>query len=163
MSMIGHRITAVVMAGVLCIGLSRSGTAQMADTVDAVSIETVQVTVYRVKEPAKVPLAKSETKGRAPSKDASWIPGFWNMEGNRNTGSGGWVWVPGRWVTPPVRHARWDPAHWGWSNAWWSWVPGHWVARGPDGYPPSLTSDEISKETGSDDVTQEVNPQVETR
>jgi hypothetical protein len=146
MTIIGHPIRAFAMAGALCVGLSRSGTAQMADTADALSVETVNVTVYRVKEPAKTPIAKSETKGRAPSTDAIWVPGFWNMQGDRNTGpSAGWVWVPGRWLTPPVRDARWDPAHWGWSDGWWSWIPGHWVRRGPHGYPPSLQSDEMQR------------------
>ena len=70
MSIVGHRITPFAIAGVLCIGLSSSALAQMADTASSVSIETVTVTVYRVKEPAKAPMAKSETKGRAPSKDA---------------------------------------------------------------------------------------------
>jgi hypothetical protein len=147
MSIIGHRITAVAMAGVLCLGLSRSGIAQMADTSEAVSVEMVNVTVYRVKEPAKAPIAKSETKGRAPSRDAIWVPGFWNFQGDRNTAPrAGWVWVPGRWLTPPVRGARWDPAHWGWSDEWWSWIPGHWVQRRKHGYPTSLTSDEISQD-----------------
>ena len=96
MSIVGHRIAPFAIAGVLCIGLSRSGLAHMADTASAVSIETVTVTVYRVKELAKAPMARSETKGRAPSKDAVWVPGFWNLQGDRNTGSrAGWVWVPG--------------------------------------------------------------------
>ena len=142
----GHPIRALAMAAVLWVGLSRSGTAQMADTTDALSIETVSVTVYRVREPAKAPIAKAETKGRAPSAGAVWVSGFWNLQGDRSTGpSAGWVWVPGRWLTPPVREARWDPAHWGWSDGWWSWIPGHWVQRGPHGYPPSLQSDEISQ------------------
>jgi hypothetical protein len=146
MSIIGHRIRAFAIAGVLCTGLSRSGIAQMADSADVVGIETVSVTVYRVKEPAKIPIAKTETKSGAPSKEAIWVPGFWNLQGDRNTGSSaGWIWVPGRWLTPPVRYARWDPAHWGWSDGWWSWIPGHWVQRGQHGYPPSLQSDEMQR------------------
>jgi YXWGXW repeat-containing protein len=147
MFLIGHRITSLALAGVLCVGLSRNGMAQSADTVEALIIETVNLPVYRVKEPLKAPIMKSETKGLAPSKAAIWVPGFWDLQGDRNTGSrAGWVWVPGRWLTPPVRHARWDPAHWGWSDEWWSWIPGHWVQRGKHGYPPSLTSDNISQE-----------------
>lgn len=143
---IGHRMRSVAIAGVLGVGLSSSGVAQMADTTDAVSIETVTVTVYRVKEPAKAPIAKPETKGRAPSTDAIWVPGFWNLQGDRNTGlRGGWAWVPGRWLTPPVRGARWDPAHWGWSDGWWSWIPAHWVQPGRYGFPPSLQADEMSQ------------------
>jgi hypothetical protein len=73
----------------------------------------MSVTVYRVKEPAKEPIAKLETKGRAPSKDAVWVPGFWNLQGDQNTGSrAGWVWVAGQWLTPPVLGARWDHALW---------------------------------------------------
>jgi hypothetical protein len=71
----GHPIRALAMAAVLWVGLSRSGTAQMADTTDALSIETVTVTVYRVREPAKAPIAKAETKGRAPSAGAVWVSG----------------------------------------------------------------------------------------
>jgi hypothetical protein len=146
MSIIGRGIRAAAVAGVLCIGLSASGSAQMADTTDALSIETMTVTVYRVKDPVTVPIAKSETKGRAPSADAIWMAGFWDLQGNRNTAPrAGWVWVPGQWVTPPVRGARWDPAHWGWSGGWWSWIPGHWVQRGPHGFPSSLQADEMSQ------------------
>jgi hypothetical protein len=83
MSIIGFRITSLAVAGVLCLGLSSKGVAQMADTVNAVSdtvaavnIETVTMTVYRVRVPAKVPTAKSEIKGHAPSKNALWVPGF---------------------------------------------------------------------------------------
>jgi hypothetical protein len=146
MSIVGHRITALAMAGAQCIGVSRSGMAQTADTAAAVSINTSNVTVYRVKAPAKAPVAKSETKGHAPSADAIWVPGFWNLQGDPKTGPrAGWVWVPGRWLTPPVRHARWDPAHWGWADEWWSWIPGHWVQRGPHGYPPSLQEGQASR------------------
>jgi hypothetical protein len=135
MSNIGFRITSFAIAGVLCLGLSSKGVAQMADTanavsdtVDAVTIETTTVTVYRVKQPAKIPVAKREIKGQAPSKNALWVPGAWELEGNRNTGSSaGWVWVPGQWQTPPARHAHWFPSHWGWSDGWWSWKPGHWT------------------------------------
>jgi len=137
MSLVGHRLATLVVAGVLCAGLSRSSSAQMADTaaadtVDLESIEALTVTVYRTKEPPAVPAAKAETKGSAPSKDAVWIPGFWNLKGDRNTGSrAGWAWIPGRWTTPPFKGANWIPAHWGWAtpektDRWWTWIPGHW-------------------------------------
>jgi hypothetical protein len=126
MSIIGHRITALAIAGVLCLGLSRSGMAQMADTT-AASVSPVTVTVYRTKQPAKAPIAKSETKGPAPSAGAIWLAGFWDFQGHQYTAPrGGWVWIPGRWLTPPFRGASYEPAHWGWSDEWWSWIPGHW-------------------------------------
>jgi hypothetical protein len=145
MSVIEHRIRTFAIAGALCLGLSRIGTALMADTTATVIIETVDVAVYRTKEPLRVPAAKQERKGRAPSANATWVPGFWNLRADRYAAPrAGWDWVPGRWLTPPVKDARWDPAHWGWSDEWWSWIPGHGVRPGPHGYPPSLQSDEIS-------------------
>jgi hypothetical protein len=138
MSIIGQRIATFAIVGMLCMGLSRRGTAQVADTADAVMIETVSVTVYRVKEPVSVPAAKPEAKGRAPSRDAVWVPGFWNLQGDRNTSPrAGWVWVPGEWLTPPFRGAHWVPAHWGWSDDWWSWIPGHWT-QGDNWIPSSI-------------------------
>ena len=146
MGIIGHRSGALAVAALLCLGLSRSGTAQTAETDAALSIEATDLTVYRAKEPPRVPIAKSEARGRAPSKNAVWVPGYWDMEGNRSTGPrAGWVWLPGRWLAPPVQHARWDPAHWGWSDEWWSWFPGHWVQAARNGYPPSLQSDQMQQ------------------
>jgi hypothetical protein len=145
MSRIGRGIEGFGVAAVLCIGLSSSLAAQTRAPAPMVTIETIDVTVYRTKAAAAVPKAKSETRSRAPSAHAIWIPGFWNLQGDRQTATrAGWVWVPGRWLTPPVRNARWDPAHWGWSDEWWTWIPAHWVQRGPHGYPPSLQQDEAS-------------------
>ena len=142
----GRRTKGLAAVGALCLGLSRNAEAQKADTTQVVTIETVDVTVYQVQEAAEVPSAMAETSGRAPSKDAIWLPGFWSLRGDRNTGSrGGWVWVAGRWVNPPVQNARWDPAHWGWADDWWSFIPGHWVQPGPHGYPPSLQQDQQSR------------------
>ena len=139
-------IKALAAAGVLSIGLSSNGMAQMAYPTDSVIIETVTVTAYRTKDPANAPAAKSETKGAAPSAEAKWVPGFWDFQGKPTTAPrAGWAWIPGQWQTPPAQDARWDPAHWGWANDWWSWIPGHWVQPGPDGFPPSLQADEMSQ------------------
>jgi len=127
---IGHRITALAAAGVLCVGTSRSGMAQMADETRTVIVDTVNVTVYRAKEPVEVPLTKAETVGRPPAAGAVRVPGFWDLQGDRMTAPrAGWVWVPGRWLTPPFRGAQWNPAHWGFADGWWSWIPGHWQKR----------------------------------
>ena len=127
MAIIGHRVTSLAIAGVLCLGLSRSGMAQTADAGDAASVQPVNVTVYRTKQPVKVPTSKSEAKGPAPSADAIWRSGFWDFQGDRYSAPrAGWVWIPGQWLTPPFRGASYDPAHWGWSDEWWSWIPGHW-------------------------------------
>ena len=49
-----------------------------------------------------------------------WTPGYWNW------GHRGWVWVPGRYVARPYRHAAWVPGHWRPRGPTWVWVPGHW-------------------------------------
>jgi hypothetical protein len=85
MSIIGHRITGLAMAGVLCLGLSRSAMAQVEEAGDAGNVLPVSMTVYRTEQPARVPIAKSESKGSAPSADAVWVAGFWNFQGNRDT------------------------------------------------------------------------------
>jgi hypothetical protein len=123
-----YPIPSLAIALALSLGLSRTGVAQAPNPVDAPSIEAVTVTVYRTKALPSTPAAKPETKGKAPSKDAIWVPGFWSLQGDRNTAPrAGWVWQSGRWLTPPARDAHWFPAHWGFSDGWWSWVPGHWT------------------------------------
>jgi len=143
MKRIGSRLAACGLAALLSVGLSRSTAAQAADTVEVVTVETVQLTAFRAKEPSIPPAAKRETRTPAPSAGAVWVPGFWDLRGSRATASrAGWVWVPGAWITPPVPHARWDPGHWGWSDKWYSWIPAHWVVPGRHGYPPSLATDQ---------------------
>ena len=63
----------------------------------------------------------------AHAMNAVWIPGFWDLRGDpQSAPRGGWVYVPGQWVTPPAPGTRWVPGDWGWNNDWWSWTPGHW-------------------------------------
>jgi len=138
-----------LLAGLLSFGVSRNAAAQAAngvETADLSGIETVSVTAYLAKEPTIAPAAKRETRSSAPSADAVWIPGYWDLQADRATARrAGWVWVAGRWARPPVASARWDPAHWGWNNEWWSWIPGHWVQRERHGYPASLQPDQMTR------------------
>lgn len=144
MMIIGNRMRTGVLAGLLCLGIGKSGVAQMADTAAVVSIETVQL--YRTKEPRAIPAAKPETKTKSPGGKAMWIPGYWDLQGNRNSAArAGWVWLSGRWVAAPARGARWEPAHWGMLDEWWSWIPGHWVVPGRYGYPPDLSTAKLSR------------------
>lgn len=146
MNFIGNRMAIGVLAGFLCLGVSRSSVAQTADTAEVMTIETVNLQLYRTKEPRAVPAAKSESKTGSPGRKAAWIPGFWDLQNNRSSASrAGWVWVPGRWVTPPERRARWEPAHWGMLDEWWSWIPGHWVVPGRYGYPPDLSTAKMAQ------------------
>jgi hypothetical protein len=127
MRTIGHRCVSLATTGMLWFGFGRTAVAQTAAAANVIGVETVTVTVYRVKDQPTVRAAKTETRSRAPSKDAVWIPGFWTLQADRNTAPrAGWVWVSGQWLTPPFRGASWIPAHWGYSDDWWSWDPGHW-------------------------------------
>ena len=154
MKLFANRMAACSLATLLLLGLSRDAAAQMADAAlgadgpGMVTVESVTLTAYRAKAPTNPPAARPEAKGTAPSAQAVWVPGFWDLRADRNTAArAGWTWVPGRWITPPVPHARWDPGHWGWYDEWYSWIPAHWVAPGRHGYPPELQSDEMTTET----------------
>ena len=153
MGTISHRFTAFAFAAALSLGLTRVGAAQAANPqrfqpVDTGSVQKVSTTVYRAKEPLQPPQRLPEIKVRAPSVRATWVVGSWEFRGDPRTGSrAGWVWVPGRWIEPPVPGAVWDPGHWAFNanangaeplglsaslqhgDAWWSWIPGHWDDR----------------------------------
>lgn len=63
----------------LSLGPSRNGVAQTSnppDTAYVLTIQTVELTVYRTKEPGTAPAAKPETKGKAPAANAIWVPGY---------------------------------------------------------------------------------------
>ena len=68
----------------------------------------------------EIPPPKFEVITAEPSGDHVWIKGHWRRSGNE------WVWVPGRWVKPAKREARWEPGKWEYKNGSWVWVEGHW-------------------------------------
>ena len=75
------------------------------------------------------------TRSVAHATNAVWIPGFWDLKGDpASSPRGGWVYVPGQWVTPPIPGARWVSGDWGWSDDWWGWTPGHWELPLPRGH-----------------------------
>ncbi len=135
MGTISRQFKTVFFAAALSLGLSRVAAAQAASTgsvqpIDTGSVQQVSPTVYRAKEPLQPPTLLPEIKVRAHSAHAIWISGYWDLKADPRTAPrGGWVWVPGRSIEPPVPGAHWDPAHWGFSDAWWSWIPGHWDDR----------------------------------
>jgi hypothetical protein len=49
-----------------------------------------------------------------------WTPGYHRWDGRS------YIWVPGTWVMPPRRHARWVGAHWAHRRGGWVFVEGHW-------------------------------------
>ncbi len=132
MSIKARHVSAIVLAAALSHGASHIAAAQ--SSTDTVRIQKVSASVYRAKRPVKAPARLKETRaGSAPSAHAVWIHGFWDLQGDpQTTPHGGWVWVPGRWLSPPEPKARWDEGHWGFSDHWWSWIPGHWADH-PEG------------------------------
>jgi hypothetical protein len=135
-----------VAVATLGLSLSAPAAAQMVQApaaaepaaVGVVEVETVPH--YRVKDPIQAPRAHRETPGAAPSQQAVWIPGYWDLLGDKNTASrAGWVWIPGTWVLPPKPGLHWSAAHWGFRDDWWSWIPAHWTRR-PAGGLDSLST-----------------------
>ena len=128
MRMLKHRVSAVVCAAALSMILTRTGAAQMAREPE-IQMETQAV--YRSRIPLRPPAARAEARSAVRTAGAVWVPGFWDLEGDRMTAPrGGWVWVPGRLETPPTPGASWDDAHWGWNAGWYTWIPGHWDEPG---------------------------------
>ena len=135
MQRVPHRVTVYGLAALLGLGTTRAAAAQTAvpgllsDASAVAGAEAVHRTEHRTKAPHL-------------SAEAVWVPGFWDLrESPQRAPRGGWEWVPGRWLEPPVPGARWDPGHWDWDRGWYSWIPAHWVVPGRHGYPPQLQAD----------------------
>ncbi len=79
------------------------------------SAEAAEV-VVRVAPPAAV----VEERGVAPSPNHVWIAGYHRWDGNA------YVWVPGRWDTPPRPHARWVAGRWVHRHGGYVFVDGRW-------------------------------------
>lgn len=66
------------------------------------------------------PRIRYERRTRRTERNAVWVAGFWDWQGDQ------WVWVPGRWVVPETRHAHWVRARYVREYGGWRYVPGHW-------------------------------------
>jgi hypothetical protein len=66
------------------------------------------------------PPYREEVIGVAPGPGFVWVRGYWQWGGSA------YAWVPGRWVRPPYRHARWQAGHWRHRREGWYWVAGRW-------------------------------------
>ena len=133
------RIMAAVTA--LGLGLSVPAAAQMeapaaAEPAAVGVVQVESVPLYRMKDPLPIPRAHRETPSAAPSKEAVWIHGYWDLLADKNTATrAGWVWIPGYWDQPPAPGLHWSEAHWGFRDGWWSWIPAHWTRRPVGGLP----------------------------
>ncbi|MGE3540715.1 MAG: YXWGXW repeat-containing protein [Candidatus Tectimicrobiota bacterium] len=71
-----------------------------------------------VRQPPPPP--REEVRLPQPSPGHVWVPGYWTW------GKDEWVWVQGRWSTPPERTAAWVPGQWVQRGTEWVWRTGHW-------------------------------------
>ena len=58
--------------------------------------------------------------GYAPGPGYIWTDGFWDLRGSR------WVWVNGRWVTPPRGRRAWVTDRWERHGNGWRFHRGYW-------------------------------------
>jgi YXWGXW repeat-containing protein len=66
------------------------------------------------------PPVRHEVIPPRPGPNYVWVGGFQRYEGRA------YVWVPGHYVVPPHRHARWVLGHWAHRRGGYVWVEGHW-------------------------------------
>jgi hypothetical protein len=70
-----------------------------------------------VRQPPPPP--REEMRTTSPSSESVWVPGYWRWDN-------GWVWIQGRWESPPERMATWVPGYWVQQGNTWVWYPGRW-------------------------------------
>ena len=66
------------------------------------------------------PRVRYERRTRRTERNAVWVAGFWDWQGDQ------WVWIPGRWAVPESRRAHWVRARYVREYGGWRYVPGHW-------------------------------------
>ena len=66
------------------------------------------------------PRAVVERRVVAPGPGYIWQDGYQQWNGNS------YVWVAGRWVRPPHRHARWTAGRWVHNSHGYYWQEGRW-------------------------------------
>jgi WXXGXW repeat (2 copies) len=69
------------------------------------------------------PRVRYERRARRTERNAVWVQGSWDWQGDN------WVWIPGRWVVPESRHAHWVRARYVREYGGWRYVPGHWSTQ----------------------------------
>lgn len=138
MQLVPHRATIYGVAALL--GLATTPAPALQTTAphllsDASAVTTVEA-VHRTRH-AGAPNRSTESV---------WVPGFWDFRDNPQQATrAGWVWVPGRWLEPPVPGARWDEGHWDWDRGWYTWIPSHWVVPERRGYPTASSDDQSNR------------------
>lgn len=75
--------------------------------------------------PSPPPPTRTEVVPARPDTDQVWVPGEWAWRQRVNA----YVWMPGRWDTPPSPGAVWVRGDWSASGGGYTWVEGHWKPR----------------------------------
>ena len=139
MQLVPHRVTLYGVAALIGLGTTRATAAQTA-------VPTQLSDASAVSEVAAVHRTAKNAKAPSLSAEAVWVPGFWDFRDNpQKAPRAGWVWVPGRWLEPPVPGAEWDAGHWDWDRGWYTWVPSHWVVPEQRGYPTPSSDDQSTR------------------
>ena len=81
-------------------------------------------TVVTMAPPAPV----NESPTAAPGPNYTWVPGFWNWNGNQYT------WTGGHWEQPPAPAQAWQAPQWDRDGQGYRFRPGRWFRR--DGQQP---------------------------
>lgn len=105
--MVGRNLFRTMAAGLL-LSASLAMVSACADTRGRVYV--------RVGPPAPV----YEVRVAAPGPGYVWLEGYHRWDGRA------YVWVPGRWATPPRPRSRWEAGHWDHNGHGYFWVEGRW-------------------------------------
>jgi hypothetical protein len=54
------------------------------------------------------PALQADVAFAAPGPGFAWVDGYYDWSAGRKA----YVWIPGRWMRPPFRSARWYPPRW---------------------------------------------------
>ncbi|HEY2092640.1 MAG TPA: YXWGXW repeat-containing protein [Thermoanaerobaculia bacterium] len=106
-----------VVATSMLIGIPGASTA-MAQVGVSVNVPGLQIRVGHTSPPR----LRHERIPPRPSRNAVWLPGSWDWQGN------GWVWIPGRWERG-AHNGTWIKARYVREGNGWRYEPAHWSSQ----------------------------------
>jgi hypothetical protein len=104
-------VTTLLLTGV-------AGATAMAQTRVAVRVPGLEIRVGHAAPPA----LRHERIPPRPYRDAVWLAGSWDWQGN------GWAWIPGRWERTQ-RRGSWVKARYVREGDGWRYEPAHWSSQ----------------------------------